>query len=34
MYTPSIYIHSSPGFVRNGAPAPAGLLMSLLRLLP
>jgi len=34
MYIPGTDIHSSPGFARNGASAPAGLLLSPLRLLP
>ena len=34
MYIPDSYIHSFPGFVRNGAPASGGPLLSALRLLP
>ncbi len=34
MFIPGTDIYSSPGFVRKGASAPAGLPLSLLRLLP
>jgi len=34
MYIPGTDIHTPPGFARNGASAPAGLLLFLLRLLP
>ena len=34
MYIPDTDIHTSPGFAREGASAPAGLPLFLLRLLP